>query len=131
MPMEAGLAPCADLLQRQGSPCEARNSWEVGRLVLAPQYRTGPDALKRCLFLSLLSLMQTVEVDNLYASCTPILARLYRRFAFSVAAKDACGDASATFLLIHGFVPSVLLSLASTPAERALAEAELGEAQAA
>ena len=131
MPMDAGLAPCEEILRRQPSGWHAENSWEVGRLVVAPQYRTSPEALKRCLFLSLLTLMQTVEVDHLYASCTPILARLYRRFGFSVVSRDACDDASGTFQLIHGFVPVVLQTLASTPAEKALADAELAEVEAA
>jgi predicted GNAT family N-acyltransferase len=131
MPMDAGLAPCEEILRRHGTARQSQNSWEVGRLVVSPQYRTSPEALKRCLFLSLSTLMQTIEVDNLYASCTPILARLYRRFGFSVVSKDACDDAAGTFQLIHGSVPVVLHSLAATADEKALAEAGLAQAEAA
>ncbi len=130
MPMEPGLAPCENILRGHRSPCRYPNSWEVGRLVLAPQYRGGPEALKRCLFLSLLSLIRTREADHLFASCTPILGRLYRRFGFSVVAKDACHDTAGSFSLIHGPVPMVLQALATSAGEKALAETEIGEAEA-
>jgi hypothetical protein len=59
-------------------------------------------------------------VENLLASCTPVLARLYRRFGFSVLAKDACADAEGRYSLIHGHVPDVLTALASTAKEKAI-----------
>lgn len=125
--MDQGLAPCEALLERQSLlPADCyQASWEVGRLVLAPQFRSGPEALKRCLFLTLLYLVRTRDIRNLFATCTPLLSRLYRRFAFSVVVKDACGGPE-PFSLIHGRVPAVLLALAGTPAERLLAERELG-----
>lgn len=129
--MNQGLAPCEALLQRQsmlpGHYYEG--SWEVGRLVLAPQYRSGPEALKRCLFLALLYLVRTTDIQNLFASCTPLLGRLYRRFGFSVLVKDACEGAEESYCLIHGSVPVVLHALAGTDEERALAERELADRQ--
>jgi hypothetical protein len=127
IPMDRGLAPCEAVLQRQsllpGHYYE--DSWEVGRLVLAPQYRTGPEALKRCLFLALLYLVRNTDIANLFATCNPILGRLYRRFGFSVLVKNACEGDADTYSLIHGDVPTVLRALAGTDAERDLAEEEL------
>lgn len=127
IPMDRGLTPCETLLQKQSllSAQYYEDSWEVGRLVLAPQYRSGPDSLKRCLFLTLLHLMQNTEIKNLFASCSPLLARLYRRFGFSVLVKDACASAGESYSLIHGHAPSVLMALAGNGEEKAMAEREL------
>jgi hypothetical protein len=100
----------------------------VGRLVLSPQYRAGPELLKRCLFLALLYLMRNVEIHDLYATCNPILGRLYRRFGLHPIVKDACKSAEGgSYSLIHGQVPEVLMALAGTPTEQAQAERELSK----
>lgn len=130
--MNEGLAPCDALASRHGIDAELlQASWEVGRLVLAPQYRSGPDALKRCLLLTLVHLIEQTEVDNLFASCTPVLSRLYRRFGFNVLVKDASQDAEGSYCLIHGRVPEVLRALVNTDAERRMAEEILGMREAA
>ena len=121
--MDQGLAPCEKLLDRHDIPHELRqDSWEVGRLVLAPRYRSGPESLKRCLFLTLLHLIDHTGVENLFASCTPLLSRLYRRFGFNVVVKEASCDAEGSYHLIHGTVPDVLRALAGNAEERLLAE---------
>jgi hypothetical protein len=126
LPMTEGLAPCEALLRRHGIPEELQEaSWEVGRLVLAPQYRSGPETLKRFLFLTLMDLLDHSPVDNLFASCTPVLSRLYRRFGFEVLVKDASQDAGNTYSLIHGHVPTVLRALAADAAEKRAAEEAL------
>ncbi len=102
-------------------------AWEVGRLVLAPEYRAGPDHLKRCLFLTLEHLVDTTDIANLFASCTPVLSRLYRRFGFTVLAKDACASADGSYSLIHGAVPTVYQALAGSEAERAAVQQRLGQ----
>lgn len=123
LPMDHGLAPCEKLVARHGIAPELRHgSWEVGRLVLAPRYRSGPDSLKRCLFLTLVHLIENTDVENLFASCTPLLSRLYRRFGFNVVVKDASHEEGETYSLIHGTVPDVLRALAGTPEERRQAE---------
>lgn len=123
LPMNQGLAPCEKLVQAHGiDPSLQHQSWEVGRLVLAPQYRSGPDALKRLLFLTLLYLLEHTGVENLFASCTPVLSRLYRRFGFNVVVRDASQDAQGSYSLIHGTVPSVLSALAGDDDDRDLAE---------
>ncbi|NNU43059.1 hypothetical protein [Ramlibacter montanisoli] len=72
VPMTEGVAPCEKLLERHRIPWELRDeSWEVGRLVLAERYRSGPESLKRCLFLTLVHLIENTNVENLFASCTP------------------------------------------------------------
>lgn len=93
--------------------------------MLAPQYRAGPELLKRCLFLTLLHLVRTVDIEHLFATCTPLLGRLYRRFGFSVAVKDAWNNAGEAYSLIYGPVPKVLMALAGNDAEKQMAEYEL------
>ena len=78
--MDQGLAPCEALLDGQSVlPAHCYNaSWEVGRLVLAPEYRAGPEVLKRCLFVTLLHLLRTTEIENVFAVCTPVLSASQR-----------------------------------------------------
>ena len=125
--MGIGLSPCEAILRRlpDFSIDEHENSWEVGRLVLAPQYRSEPEALKRCLFLTFMSLARDTSSMNFFASCTPLLSRLYRRFGFSVLARDACSGPSDSYWVIHGNMAGVLHALASNSVERALAERAL------
>lgn len=125
--MDRGLAPCEALLAKQSLLAERHYeaAWEVGRLVLSPRYRSGPEALKRCLFLTLVDLLRKYEIRNLYASCSPVLSRLYRRFGFKVMVKDACEQPDGSYSLIHGEVPEVLMALAGSDAERELATTEL------
>jgi hypothetical protein len=119
LPMNEGLAPCDKLLDRHDVPAELRqDSWEVGRLVLGERYRSGPESLKRCLFLTLLHLIEKSDVENLFASCTPLLSRLYRRFGFNVLVKDASREGEDTYHLIHGTVPAVLQALAASREDR-------------
>lgn len=126
--MTQGLAPCEKLVRTHGLDAGLlEGCWEVGRLVLAPQYRSGPEALKRCLFLTLVHLIEHTDVQNLFASCTPLLSRLYRRFGFTVVVKDAAVDAEGTYSLIHGNVASVLRALASTGDERRQADEVLAQ----
>lgn len=86
--------------------------WEVGRLVLAPEFRSDVDALRRCLFLSLDYASANANVQNLYASCTHVLARLYRRFSFSsFAAGVQLAGTEKSYTLIRGHAPQVLHAL--------------------
>lgn len=127
IPMNQGLAPCEALLDGQSLlPAHCYDaSWEVGRLVLAPEYRAGPEVLKRCLFVTLMHLLRTTQIENVFAVCTPILARLYRRLGCSVIMKDACPGADGSLSLIHGKACDVLLALASNEEEKLLAQCQL------
>ena len=127
LPMGLGLAPCEALLRRQPDFAieDYEDSWEVGRLVHAPQYRSAPEALKQYLFLTFMCLARDTPAKNFFASCSPLLSRLYRRFGFSVLVRDACGNSGGAYSLIHGRLPEVLLALAGNALERAEAEAVL------
>lgn len=59
------------------------NSWEVGRLVMAPEHRRA-DLLTPLLRLSLMELMRREKVDHMHGSCVMRMTRLYRRFGFQV-----------------------------------------------
>ncbi|MRD48531.1 N-acyl amino acid synthase FeeM domain-containing protein [Caenimonas koreensis] len=91
----------------------AEDAWEVGRLVLAHECRSDVDALRRCLYLSLEYAHRQAKVKNLYAACTHVLARLYRRFGFSqVAAGVQLAGTDKSYTLIHGDADHVLRCLA-------------------
>lgn len=125
--MNQGLAPCEALLDGKSLlPAHCYDaSWEVGRLVLAPQYRAGPEVLKRCLFVTLMHLLRTTQIDNVFAVCTPVLARLYRRLGCSVIIKDACDGSDGSLSLIHGKASAVLLALATNEEEKLIAQFQL------
>lgn len=116
--MDRGLTLTEALLGQAGMPDipGRQSSWEVGRLVLAEAYRSDPDTLKRCLFLALSYLCGHAQADNLYASCSHVLGRLYRRFGFTIFAKDVVlHGTQKSYTLIHGKTRQVLDALASGP----------------
>lgn len=90
MPLGYQLTLAETLLEQLGeaAPPLAAGDWEVGRLVLAPDYRSDVDALRHCLYLALQYACTHARVDRLFAACTHVLSRLYRRFAFFPIAKD-------------------------------------------
>lgn len=85
------------------------NNWEVGRLVMAPEHRRA-DLLPRCMAMSLIELLDHVEVEHFHASCHLLMARLYRRFGFTTHARKftPSGEEAA---LIHGRVADVARAL--------------------
>jgi len=119
VPMRDGLTLTETLLAQSPAlwPVLPRSSWEVGRLVLAPEYRSDPDALTRCLYLSLDYLCRHADAQNLYASCSHVLSRLYRRFGFSAFARDVVlAGTQKSYTLIHGQAIGVLEALAAKAA---------------
>jgi hypothetical protein len=106
--MGQGLAPCEEILAGADLPPELRaDGWEVGRLVLAPEYRSNAEILKTCLLQTFRQFLDVTERANAFATCTPVLSRLYRRFGFTVVMKEAvCKDGEA-YAMIHGTVESV------------------------
>ncbi|MDO9435279.1 hypothetical protein [Hydrogenophaga sp.] len=56
-------------------------SWEVGRLIVAPTHRSMA-LLRACLALAVQTLITSTDAQYLHASCSPLLARLYRCFGF-------------------------------------------------
>ena len=119
VPMGYRLTLTELLLQQLGhpEPMLGNGSWEVGRLVLAPEYRSDVEALRHCLFLALDYSCKYTQVGNLYASCTHVLSRLYRRFGFQAFAKDVpLPGTQKTYTLIHGSSPQVLAALSGKSA---------------
>jgi predicted GNAT family N-acyltransferase len=114
LPMNQGLAPCDAVLASQPSLPGSlhEDGWEVGRLVLAPEYRAGPELLRRCLALTLLHMVERVPVQNIFASCKPVLARLYRRFGYTVLVQGIAGPDGESYCLIHGMIDAVMRAVA-------------------
>ena len=115
VPMGHRLTLTEDLLDQLGpdAPHHDGSRWEVGRLVWSEQYRSDVDALRRCLYLSLDYACHKAQIDNLYASCTHVLGRLYRRFSFAAFASGVpLPGTEKQYTLIHGRAPAVLQSLA-------------------
>lgn len=111
VPMSYGLTLAEQLLdQALDDPGEMLDeSWEMGRLVIGPSYRGEAESLRRCLYLALSFLSDEAPVKNLHATCTPILARLYRRFGFETVAHDVPLHGTAkSYSLIHGPLDRVL-----------------------
>ncbi len=104
MPMCHGLTLTERLIADTPHAVRARaNDWEMGRLVLDPSFRAGPELLRHCLYLALSFLDENRTVDGLHASCTPMLARLYRRLGFETVASDVpLTGTDKTYTLIHG-----------------------------
>jgi predicted GNAT family N-acyltransferase len=126
VPMALGLTLTETLLEQAGSPRDLprQASWEVGRLVLAQEYRSDPEALRRCLYLALSYLCRHTDAQNLYATCSHVLSRLYRRFGFSAFAKDVVLQGTEkSYTLIHGYSTQVLGALDGRPAGSPGAEA--------
>lgn len=121
--MGKGLSSLEDLLRERGAGAlAARGNWEFGRLVLDPAYRAGPELLSRCIFLAVSLLVRDHACGYAFASCTPVLSRLYRRFGFSVLANDVrVPGEEKPYHLIQAAIPDVLEAAASTDAERTLA----------
>lgn len=106
--MGRGLAPCEEILAGADLPPELlSHGWEVGRLVLAPEYRSNAEILKTCLLQTFRQFLAVTDRANAFATCTPALSRLYRRFGFSVVMKEAVQKDGEPYALIHGTVESV------------------------
>jgi hypothetical protein len=121
--MGKGLSPVEEVLRERGKAARAvAGNWEFGRLVLDPRYRAGPELLSKCVFLAVSHLVRDFTCGQAFASCTPVLSRLYRRFGFSVIADDVrVPGEEKPYHLIQASIADVLASSASTDAERTLA----------
>jgi len=90
VPLGYGLTLTEQLLPqaRIATPSIHDCEWEVGRLVLAPEYRSDVNALRHCMGLALEYAFNHARVDGLWAACSHPLSRLYRRFGFTPQARD-------------------------------------------
>ena len=111
VPMYRGLTSLEKLLQQKQliDPASCQGSWEIGRLVLNPDYRSGPDLVKKCVHLGVSYFAQHTDGRNLFASCSPVLSRLYRRFGLSTIVNNLRVEGTdESYVLMRGRVSDVL-----------------------
>jgi len=121
VPLGHGLTLTEKLLPAAGAdaPPVGAGDWEVGRLVLDPEFRTDIDALRHCLRIALKYACASTNIDHLFATCTHVLSRLYRRFGFAVFAREVLlPGTSKVYTLIRGLSQDVAAGLASRSHER-------------
>lgn len=106
------------LLNQLAEPVSATadGDWEVGRLVLTRAFRSDVDTLRHCLHLALAYARTNGHVCRLFAACTHVLSRLYRRFGFTTFAQGvSLSGTDKTYSLISGTAEDVSLGLSSRP----------------
>lgn len=114
VPMGYQLTLTETLLQQIGAaaPVVESGDWEVGRLVLAPEHRGDVEALRHCLSLAIDYGCANARIGYLYASCTHVLSRLYRRFALTAFARDIhLPGGDKVYTLIRGSATQVSTAL--------------------
>ncbi len=92
-----------------GASTFGSHSWEVGRIIMAPEDRD-PALLPRCLRLGLTELLKQVRPKYLHASVTLPMARLWRRFGMQTAATVS-GVSGARYALVEGDVGEIAATL--------------------
>ncbi len=114
VPLGYGLTLTEQLLPQAGAavPPIQKGEWEVGRLVLSPEYRSDVNALRHCMNLALEYACGEARVDGLWATCTHALSRLYRRFGFTVLARDVPLEGTEkAYTLIRGGARDMAIAL--------------------
>ncbi len=102
------LLPQAD----STAPPIQKGEWEVGRLVLAPEYRSDVNALRHCMSLALEYACNHARVVGLWATCTHSLSRLYRRFGLTAVARDVpLPNSEKVYTLIRGGARDMAVAL--------------------
>ncbi|MCW2573951.1 MAG: hypothetical protein JWO88_4009 [Frankiales bacterium] len=118
VPLGYQLTLTETLLPQLGSdaPPVRAGDWEVGRLVLAPDCRSDVETLRHCLYLALQYACAHAQVSSLFATCTHVLGRLYRRFGFGVFARDVpLPGTEKIYTLIRGPSADVETALSGRP----------------
>ncbi len=111
VPSGHGLTGGERLVRLTGAalPLDEPGSWEVGRLVLAPNERS-PQMLTAYLAMALRELKRRREVNQFYAIASPAMARLWRRFGLKVV-MNMRGASGNPFVLVLGNAADVALTL--------------------
>lgn len=99
LPAEAALPP----------NIVGRGSWEVGRVVVAPDERHN-DILGQCFSIALMEILRTQVVQRFYAIATPVVARLWRRYGMQLAATIH-GASGQEYKVVVGAVSEVAAAL--------------------
>jgi hypothetical protein len=60
-------------------------------------------------------LSRHTDAQNVLACCTPMLARLYRRFGATILARKEAAGTAESLCLMHGTVAEMLRTSAPTP----------------
>jgi predicted GNAT family N-acyltransferase len=118
VPLGYGLTLTENLMPyASGVPAVQAGDWEVGRLVLAPDCRADVHALRQCLRVALEYGFDSADIHHLYATCSHVLSRLYRRFGFTEVARGVVlPGTQKEYTLIRGSAATVATGLASKPA---------------
>lgn len=122
VPMGHGLTLTETLFAQLGAdaPATGPGDWEVGRLVLAPEYRSDVHALRHCLLTSLRYGCRHSRISGMYATCTHALSRLYRRFGFTAFAHDVpLPGTPKTYTMIRADAVPLLATLSGQAGARA------------
>jgi N-acyl-L-homoserine lactone synthetase len=117
VPLGHQLTLTETLMQQLGAsaPAIVPGDWEVGRLVLSADHRSDVNSLRHCLSLSIAYALKNTRINFLYAPCTHVLSRLYRRFAFTAYAKDVSLPGSdKLYTLIRGSASAVSAALSGS-----------------
>ncbi|MBC5764426.1 N-acetyltransferase [Ramlibacter albus] len=119
VPLGLGLTLTEQLLDTLAGtvPPPRPGEWEVGRLVLAPAWRGDVEVLRHCLQVGLEHVCSLARIDALYGTCTHALSRLYRRFGYSVIARDVClPGTEKVYTLIRGDCATVAAAVGTRSA---------------
>lgn len=121
LPTGEGLTFMENLFPRESLDFleDYNNTWEIGRLVLAPDQR-GMSILSDCLQGLSNWLWENSPVDQIFAVAEPALVRLYRKFAFGPTGlkQDSAGKKKRSYNVITSALSDVLKSFGTNPQPR-------------
>jgi hypothetical protein len=122
VPTGHGLTGAERLYQREGFNSEilGEGSWEIGRVIMAPEDRH-PHVLLECLQVAMRGLLELQDVRRFHATTTMAMSRLWRRFGMRTVLTTT-GESGTRYALVHGLVEdaadAIGVKLAARPAAR-------------
>jgi hypothetical protein len=114
VPTGYGLTGAERLFEQQAFDTEilGEGSWEIGRVIMAPEDRH-PDILLRCLTVALHGLLKLEDVRRFHATTTLAMARLWRRFGMRTEFTRP-GQSGVRYALVHGPVEAAAAAMGVT-----------------